>query len=131
MRRYNGRPHRPLPFPLIVGGPEMAKAKEDPMKSSHYMTQHAVGPFAKGATVTTEELHRSFGRDKDATPEEHEAHRSASLKRLLDVGAITPTEAPEEASEEQEKAQAQAKAEADRKAAEDEAAARKKAEAKK
>ena len=74
----------------------MAKQKEDPTKATHFRTNHAVGAFAKGSLVTAEDLQKSFGRDKDATPEEHEAYRQSSLKRLLDLGAVTPAEAPDE-----------------------------------
>jgi hypothetical protein len=77
----------------------MAKQKDDPMKATHFRTNHAVGPFAGGSLITAEDVHKSFGRDKDATPEEHEAYKASSLKRLLDLGAITPAEAPEEGEE--------------------------------
>ena len=104
----------------------MPAKKEDPTAATHFSTNHHVGAFRKGQVVTAAEIRKSFGRDKDATPEEHEQHQADQLKRLLDLGAISPAEAPEEhdadvAAEAEKKAaeEAKAKADADRKAAEE------------
>lgn len=105
----------------------MARQKEDPAASTHFMATHQVGAFAKGTILTAEQVRRSFGRDKDATPEEHEAYQAASLKRLLDGGAIIPAEAPEEPDDAAEPAPEPAQApqkSAERDVREDEHAAR-------
>lgn len=73
----------------------MARPKDDPLTASHYATAHYVGPFPKGTTVTAEELIATFGIPVNAAPEVAAKTRAASLKRLLDLGAITPAEAPE------------------------------------
>lgn len=73
----------------------MAKTKDDPMASTHFAAVHQVGAFAKGEVFSAAQIRKAFGRDKDATPEEHEKYLAAQLKRLLDLGAITPAEAPE------------------------------------
>jgi hypothetical protein len=108
----------------------MAKQKEDPMAASHFIAVHQVGPFSRGSLLTAEEVQAAFGRDPKHDDARHEAYLKASLKRLLDLGAISPAEAPEEPdAEAQAEAQAKkaeedravaekAQAEADRKAAE-------------
>ena len=82
----------------------MPAKKEDPLKATHFLTSHVVGPFARGTTVTAEQLRKHFGKDKDNTPEEHESYLTGSLKRLLDLGAVTPTEPPEDETEAERKA---------------------------
>src|SRR5687767_14068290 len=97
MNRRAVRPHRPLAFPLLIGGIAMPAKKDDATEATHYATNTLVGPFARGVVVTTEELHGSFGLDTTLPEGKREAHHPAALKRLLALGAITPTEAPEEA----------------------------------
>lgn len=74
----------------------MPGKKDDPAASTHFAANHQVGGFKKGQIFSAAELRRTFGRDKDATPEEHEEYQAAQLRRLLDLGAIGPAEAPEE-----------------------------------
>jgi hypothetical protein len=104
----------------------MAKQKEDPMAATHFTAVHQVGPFSRGSLLTAEEVQAAFGRDPKHDDAKHEAYLKTSLRRLLDLGAITPAEAPEEpdaeadrkAAEESRAAAEKAQAEADRKAAE-------------
>lgn len=77
----------------------MAAKKDDPMNATHYAMGHAVGPFAPGQVVAAEELHASFGIPEDAPAERAEKSRAAGMKRLLDLGAITPADAPEPPAE--------------------------------
>lgn len=74
----------------------MAKQKDDPTKATYFVANHNVFSFPSGRVVTADELRKAFGKDRDATPEEHQSYQETSLKRLLDLGAITPTEAPDE-----------------------------------
>ncbi len=105
------------------------KKQDDAMSATHFTCNHHTAAGPKGTVVTAEELRKTFGKDRDATPEEHDAYQKSSLKRLLDLGAITPAEAPPDPAEEAEKAEAE-RQKAERVAAEEEAAARKaKAEA--
>ena len=100
----------------------MAKQKEDATKATHFMVNHPTLAFEKGRVVAAEELGDAFGRNEKHSDEQHEKYRAASLKRLLDLGAITPAEAPEEpdeAAEAEAAAEAAKKAEEKRKADED------------
>jgi hypothetical protein len=77
----------------------MAKQKDDPLASSHFTALHQVGPFAKGTLLTADEVNASFGRTPGSNDEVHDKYLKTCLKRLLDLGAITPAEAPEEPEE--------------------------------
>lgn len=94
----------------------MAKQKEDPLSATHFTLNHHTAAGAKGSLVTAEQLNESFGRNDKHSDEQHAVYLKSSLKRLLDLGAITPAEAPEEAPDPEEAARA---AEDRRKADED------------
>jgi hypothetical protein len=92
-----------------------AKKADDGMNASHYMATGAVGPFVKGQVVSAEEVHATFGRNEKHDDATHEKYVQTNLKRLLDLGAITPAEAPEEDEESaEEKAEKASKAEVER-----------------
>ena len=96
----------------------MAKQKDDPMAATHFTLNHHTAAGTKGSLVTAEALNDSFGRNDKHSPEQHETYLKSSLKRLLDLGAITPAEAPEET----ESAEDAAKQAEDRRKADEEAA---------
>ena len=77
----------------------MPAKKDDPLKATHFLTSHVVGPFGKGKLITAEELDKAMGVKDDADDAAKAKARAAPLKRLLDLGAITPAEAPEEDDE--------------------------------
>lgn len=100
----------------------MPAQKDDPLTATHYRCDHHTAVGHKGSLVTAEKVKESLGRVPNSSDADHAKHLEAGLTRLLDLGAISPAEAPPE-PEEQEMEAKKAEAAAEKKAAEERKAA--------